>query len=149
VEHEDTQPTRLAGCCNTSYTYTSVGPTVRQASPSWVWKGEWNGTLSDRFYLEARYGDFGYYDPRIANSDEDYFFRDSTLFTVTGAHARSQTDRDRKQATGALTYFLDTTRGSHTFKTAAKSISRPSGAAAKKASAATSSTSTSTATRDR
>ena len=111
-----TQPTRLAGCCNTSYTYNSIEPTVRQASPSWVWKGEWNGTLSDRIYLEARYGDFGYYDPRIANSDEDYFFRDSTLLTVTGAHARSQTDRDRKQATGALTYFLDTKRGSHTFK---------------------------------
>jgi hypothetical protein len=111
-----TQPTRLAGCCGTTYTYQSIEPTVRQASPSWVWKGEWNGTLSDKIYVEARYGDFGYYDPRIANSDEQYFFRDSGLLTLTGAHARSQTDRDRKQATGAMTYFLDTSMGSHTFK---------------------------------
>jgi hypothetical protein len=50
-------------------------------SPSWVYKAEWNGTLSDRLYVEARWGDFGYYDPRYANSDEDYFWRDSTLLS--------------------------------------------------------------------
>ena len=111
-----TQPTRLAGCCGTTYTYDSIAPTVRQASPSWVWKGEWNGTLSEKIYLEARYGDFGYYDPRIANSTEGYFFRDTGRSTLTGENTRSQTDRDRKQLTGAMTYFLDTKRGSHTFK---------------------------------
>jgi hypothetical protein len=111
-----TQPTRLAGCCGTTYTYDSINPTVRQASPSWVWKGEWNGTLSDKIYLEARYGDFGYYDPRIANSTEGYFFRESGFLTLTGENTRSQTDRDRKQLTGAMTYFLDTKAGSHTFK---------------------------------
>ena len=108
-----TQPTRLPF---STYTYDSIAPTVSQESPSWVWKGEWNGTLSDKIYLEARYGDFGYYDPRIANSDEQYFWRDTTLLILTGAHARSQTDRDRKQATGAMTYFLDNKLGSHTFK---------------------------------
>ena len=111
-----TQPTRLAGCCGTTYTYDSIAPTVRQASPSWVWKGEWNGTLSDKVYLEARYGDFGYYDPRIANSTEGYFFRDTGLLTLTGENTRSQTDRDRKQLTGAMTYFLDTTLGTHTLR---------------------------------
>ena len=35
---------------------------------------------------------------------------------LTGAHAESQTDRDRKQITAAATYFLDTKYGSHTFK---------------------------------
>jgi hypothetical protein len=98
------------------YTYTDPSQTVRQVSPSWVYKGEWNGTLSDRLYVEARWGDFGYYDPRYANSDEDYFWRDTTLQILTGAHAESQTDRDRKQLTGAATYFLDTKYGSHTFK---------------------------------
>lgn len=98
------------------YTYTDPGQTVRQESPSWVYKGEWNGTLSDKLYLEARVGDFGYYDPRRTNSDEQYFWRDSGLLQLTGAHAQSQTDRDRKQATGAATYFLDTKRGSHTIK---------------------------------
>jgi hypothetical protein len=98
------------------YTYTDPSQTVRQVSPSWVYKGEWNGTLSDRLYIEARWGDFGYYDPRYANSDEDYFWRDTAQLILTGAHAESQTDRDRKQLTGAATYFLDTKFGSHTFK---------------------------------
>jgi hypothetical protein len=35
---------------------------------------------------------------------------------LTGAHSENQTDRDRKQLTGAATYFLDTKLGSHTFK---------------------------------
>jgi hypothetical protein len=107
------QPTRLP---QGTYTYESIGPTTRQESPSWVWKGEWNGTISDKLYLEARYGDFGYYDVRRANSDDDYFWRDSTLLILTGASAESQNDRDRKQLTGAATYFLDTKMGSHTFK---------------------------------
>jgi hypothetical protein len=98
------------------YTYTDPTQTSRQVSPSWVYKAEWNGTVSDRLYLEARWGDFGYYDPRYANSDQDYFWRDTTLLVLTGAHAESQTDRDRKQTTGAATYFLDTKFGSHTFK---------------------------------
>ena len=98
------------------YTYTDPSQTSRQVSPSWVYKAEWNGTVSDRLYLEARWGDFGYYDPRYANSDEDYFWRDTARLVLTGAHAESQTDRDRKQLTGAATYFLDTKFGSHTFK---------------------------------
>jgi hypothetical protein len=98
------------------YTYTDPSQTSRQVSPSWVYKAEWNGTINDRLYVEARWGDFGYYDPRYANSDEEYFWRDTTLLVLTGAHAESQTDRDRKQTTGAATYFLDTKWGSHTFK---------------------------------
>jgi hypothetical protein len=106
------QPTRLSQ----SYPYNDIGPTTRQESPSWVWKGEWNGTISDKLYLEARYGDFGYYDVRRANSAEDYYWRDTVAQLHTGAVAESQNDRDRKQLTGAATYFLDTKRGSHTFK---------------------------------
>lgn len=108
-----TQPNRLPFG---TYTYDNADSTTRQESPSWVYKGEWNGTLSDRLYVEARWGDFGYYDPRYANSDEDYFWRDSTLLILTGSHSENQTDRDRKQLTGAATYFLDTKMGSHTFK---------------------------------
>ncbi|MDO8679783.1 MAG: carboxypeptidase regulatory-like domain-containing protein [Acidobacteriota bacterium] len=107
------QPTRLP--FGTSI-YNSAGPTFKQDSGSWVWKGEWNGTLSDKLYVEARYGDFGYYFPTIANSEENYFFRDSGTLAIDGAHRKWQLDRDRKQATGAATYFLDTSQGSHTFK---------------------------------
>ena len=35
---------------------------------------------------------------------------------MTGSHQRWQLDRDRKQLTGAATYFLDTEKGSHTIK---------------------------------
>ena len=99
-----------------TYTYDSPASTVRQESPSWVWKGEWNGTLSDKLFVEARYGDFGYYDVRLANTDEQYFWRDTSRLVLTGAHAQSQNDRDRKQLTGAATYFIDTGRGTHTIK---------------------------------
>ena len=108
-----TQPTRLSFG---GYTHESIGPTTRQESPSWVWKGEWNGTLSDRLYLEARFGDFGYYDSRYANSDEDYFWRDRGELVLTGAAGQTQNDRDRKQLTGAATYFVDTGMGSHTIR---------------------------------
>ena len=96
--------------------YTSEGPTYKQDSGSWVWKGEWNGTISDKLYVEARYGDFGYYFPTIANSDEQYFWRDSGTLAIEGAHRRWQLDRDRKQLTGAATYFIDRGKGSHTLK---------------------------------
>ena len=107
------QPTRLPFG---TYTYESPDPTFKQDSGSWVWKGEWNGTISDKLYVEARYGDFGYYFPTIANTDEPYFFRDSGTLEIDGGHRKWQLDRDRKQLTGAATYFLDTGAGSHTFK---------------------------------
>jgi hypothetical protein len=96
--------------------YDSAEPTFRQDSGSWVWKSEWNGTVSDKLYVEARFGDFGYYFPTLANSDADYFWRDSGTLAIAGAHRRWQLDRDRKQMTGAATYFLDTSAGSHTLK---------------------------------
>jgi hypothetical protein len=107
------QPNRLPYA---TYIYTSENTTNRQDSGSWVYKGEWNGTLSDKLYVEARYGDFGYYFPLISNGNEDYFWRDTGLQVLTGSQQRWQLDRDRKQLTGAATYFLDTTRGSHTLK---------------------------------
>jgi hypothetical protein len=99
-----------------TYTYLSEGPTNKQDSGSWVYKAEWNGTLSDTLYVEARYGDFGYYFPQITNGDEAYFFRDAGTLEILGSHQKNQNDRDRKQWTGAATQFLDTRVGSHTIK---------------------------------
>jgi hypothetical protein len=107
------QPNRLPFA---TYTYESPDPTFRQDSGSWVWKGEWNSTLSDKLYLEARVGSFGYYFPTIANSEEEYFWRDSGTLEIDGAHRKWQTDRERNQYTAAATYFLDTGMGSHTIK---------------------------------
>ncbi len=107
------QPNRLPFA---TYTYNSPEQTFKQDSGSWVYKGEWNGTISDKLYVEARYGDFGYYFPLIANSSANFWFRDSGRLELDGANQIWQLDRDRKQYTAAATYFLDTAKGSHTFK---------------------------------
>src|SRR5437762_10804254 len=52
------QPNRLPSSTNS---YTSLGSTLFQKSGRWIYTGEWNGTLSNNVYLEARYGVFGYY----------------------------------------------------------------------------------------
>ena len=41
---------------------------------------------------------------------------DSGTLDILGSHQKNQNDRDRKQWTGAATYFLDTAKGSHTLK---------------------------------
>jgi hypothetical protein len=107
------QPNRLPFA---AYTYSSPEETFSQDSGSWVYKGEWNSTLSDKLYLEARYGDFGYYFPLVTNSPQNYFWHDTAAAVVVGAHQVQQLDRDRKQYNLAATYFLDTGAGSHTFK---------------------------------
>src|SRR5512134_396147 len=50
-----------------TYTYNSPEQTFLQDSGSWVYKGEWNATLTDKLYVEARVGDFGYYFPLLSN----------------------------------------------------------------------------------
>ncbi len=105
-----------------TYTYIDEGPTNRQDSGSWVYKAEWNGTVSENLYVEARYGDFGYYFPQITNGTDPYFWRDSGTLQILGSHQKNQNDRDRKQLTGAATYFVDTSRGSHTVKFGAEML---------------------------
>ena len=92
-----------------------------QDSGSWVYKGEWNSTISDKLYLEARYGDFGYYFPLLTNSPDNFFFHDTGAL-VFGRRAPEAAARSRSQAVqpGARTYFLDTGKGSHTFKVGAE-----------------------------
>jgi Carboxypeptidase regulatory-like domain len=107
------QPNRLPFA---TYTYASPEQTLEQNSGSWVYKAEWNSTISDKIYLEARYGDFGYYFPLMTNSTENYFWHDTGALVSQGAHQLQQLDRDRKQYNLASTYFLDTAAGNHTFK---------------------------------
>jgi hypothetical protein len=100
-----------------TYTYPTPGETYKQDSGSWVYKAEWNGTISNRLYVEGRYGVFGYYFPLLANQDTGYYWRDSGAQTLLGTERRWQNDRERNQFTGAATYFIDTaTKGSHSVK---------------------------------
>jgi hypothetical protein len=118
------QPNRTQGGV-TVVAIASPDYTNLQDSGSWVYKGEWNSTISDKVYLEARYGDFGYSFPLITNSDANYFFYDTNTSTE-GAHQKQQLDRDRKQYNLASTYFLDTAAGSHTFKFGAELLKEQS-----------------------
>src|SRR5215470_17279980 len=47
------QPNRLPSSTNS---YTDLGATLQQVSGSWIYKGEWDGTISNNAYIEARYG---------------------------------------------------------------------------------------------
>jgi hypothetical protein len=108
------QPNRLPSSTNN---YTDLGPTLHQTSGSWIYKGEWNGTISKNMYAEARYGVFGYYFPLITNTDTtQYEIVNSQLSQYFNGDQKEQTDRQRRQATGALTYFKDGWGGSHNFK---------------------------------
>ena len=108
------QPNRVT---QGSLNYTSLDATVYQTSGSWIYKGEWNGTVNKNMYVEARYGVFGYYFPLIANSDTTAHERfDASQSLISGADQKEQLDRQRKQATGSLTYFKDGWGGSHNFK---------------------------------
>ena len=111
---QKTQPNRLP---QSSLNYTALDGTLKQISGSWIYKGEWNGTLSNNMFAEARYGGFGYYFPLLANSDTtapEVFDNKNTL--LLNADQKEQTDRRRLQATGSLTYFKDGWGGTHNFK---------------------------------
>jgi len=109
------QPNRLPSATNS---YTSLESTLFQKSGSWIYKGEWNGTVNKNTYVEARYGVFGYYFPLIANSDTtEHQVVNAQLAQYFGADQKEQTDRQRRQATGSMTYFKDALLGgSHNFK---------------------------------
>ncbi len=101
---------------DSTYFYDSPEYTRKQDSGSWVYKGEWNGTLRNNLYVEARYGDFGYYFPLIGYTDEPWR-EDSGTRVASGGDQRQELDRDRRQWTGAATYFKDGfLGGSHSVK---------------------------------
>jgi hypothetical protein len=108
------QPNRVP---QASLNYESLEGTNKQSSGSWIYKGEWNGTINSTTYVEARYGVFGYYFPQVANSDTTrHEVFDNFRSLLIGADQKGQTDRQRRQATGSVTYFKDGWGGSHNFK---------------------------------
>jgi len=109
------QPNRLP---QSGLNYTDLGGTLKQISGSWIYKGEWNGTVNNNMFVEARYGVFGYYFPLLAvnsTTTKPEIF-DNSQSLLTGADELEQTDRQRKQMTGSMTYFKDGMGGTHNFK---------------------------------
>jgi hypothetical protein len=115
---QKSQPNRMPGPSPvTNPVFVSLDQTYAQSSGSWVYKGEWNGTLGKNMYAEARYGVFGYYFPLVANTDTTQpEILNAQLNQIINGDQKEQTDRHRGQITGALTYFKDGWGGSHNFK---------------------------------
>jgi Carboxypeptidase regulatory-like domain len=90
--------------------------TVLQDSPSWVYKGEWNGTLGQNMFAEFRAGQFGY-DFGLDSNTEATRYEDLATGEITGGGRHWLNKRRRNQYTGAVSYFKDNfAGGSHNFK---------------------------------
>jgi hypothetical protein len=96
--------------------HISADSTVLQDSPSWVYKGEWNGTVGQNAFAEFRAGQFGYNFGLDSNTDTTRYESLSTN-QILGGGRHWELDRRRNQYTGALSYFKDNfVGGSHNFK---------------------------------
>ena len=84
--------------------------TVLQDSPSWVFKGEWNGTLTQNLFAEFRAGQFGYNFGLDSNTG-DIRYESLTTNEILGGGREWLLKRRRNQFTGAVSYFKDNFAG--------------------------------------
>jgi hypothetical protein len=90
--------------------------TTLQDSPSWVYKGEWNGTIGQNMFAEFRAGQFGYNFGLVSNTT-DTRYESVTTNHILGGGRDWMNKRRRDQYTGALSFFKDNfLGGSHNFK---------------------------------
>jgi hypothetical protein len=90
--------------------------TTLQDSPSWVYKGEWNGTIGQNMFAELRAGQFGYNFGLVSNTTATRY-ESLTTNQVLGGGRDWMNKRRRNQYTGALSFFRDNfAGGSHNFK---------------------------------
>jgi hypothetical protein len=90
--------------------------TVLQDSPSWVYKGEWNGTINQNTFAEFRAGQFGYNFGLDSNTSA-VRYEDLATNEIIGGGRSWLNKRRRNQYTGAVSYFKDNfVGGSHNFK---------------------------------
>jgi len=101
---------------NSTYVFRSPDDTEKQDNGTWIGKGEWNGSLTNSLYVEARYGWYGFYFPLVGYSDAP-FRQDQGTRISEGGDQKNQQDLARKQVTAAATYFKDRWLGAtHTIK---------------------------------
>jgi hypothetical protein len=90
--------------------------TLDQNLPGWVFKGEWNRTIGQTGFLEARAGQFGY-DWTYLNHTNDPRYEDLGTSEVRGGGRDWELDRRRDQFTAAYSLFRDNLLGgAHNFK---------------------------------
>jgi hypothetical protein len=99
-----------------SVVHITADSSVLQDSPSWVYKGEWNGTLGQNAFAEFRAGQFGY-DFGLVSNTNDVRYESVDTGQVIGGGRDWLLARRRNQYTGSLSFFKDNLAGgSHTFK---------------------------------
>ena len=112
------QPHRTDIAPNTRFStpvHITADSTVLQDSPSWVYKGEWNGTIGQNMFAEFRAGQFGYNFGLLSNTT-DTRYESLTAFELLGGGRDWELRRRRNQYTGALSFFKDNfIGGSHQF----------------------------------
>ena len=110
------QPNRTDSIRFTQPIHVTADSTVLQASPSWVYKGEWNGTVGQNTFAEFRAGQFGY-NFGLDSNTSDRRYESLTTSQVLGGGRDWELRRRRNQYTGALSYFKDDfLGGSHNVK---------------------------------
>jgi hypothetical protein len=96
--------------------HITADSTTLQDSPSWVYKGEWNGTITQNMFAEFRAGQFGYNFGLDSNTG-DTRYESLTTNQVLGGGRDWELRRRRNQYTGSLSYFKDNfLGGSHNVK---------------------------------
>lgn len=96
--------------------HIAADSTTLQDSPSWVYKGEWNGTIGQNIFAEFRAGQFGYNFGLVSNTTATRY-ESITTNHVLGGGRDWELRRRRNQYTGAVSFFKDAfLRGSHNFK---------------------------------
>lgn len=96
--------------------HITADSTTLQDSPSWVYKGEWNGTLGPNMFAEVRAGQFGYNFGLVSNTTATRY-ESITTNQVLGGGRDWELRRRRNQYTGAVSFFRDNLAGgTHNFK---------------------------------
>jgi hypothetical protein len=110
------QPTRTDVNTGGAPVHITADSTTLQDSPSWVYKGEWNGTIGQNMFAELRAGQFGYNFGLVSNTTDTRYESLSTN-QILGGGRDWMNKRRRNQYTGALSFFKDNfAGGSHNFK---------------------------------
>jgi hypothetical protein len=84
--------------------------TVKQDSPSWVGKVEYNRTIGNRSFFEVRAGEFGY-NFALVNYSTAPRIEDTITLQALGGGRDWLLKRRRKQLTGAYTTYFDNVLG--------------------------------------
>ena len=103
---------------NKSLRYPTLDQTWTQPIRSWIYKGEWDGTLGRNVSAEARYGMSSVSASHVANNDTTAFgdHRCWPRNPIQNGPTKDQFIFRRPQFSGSLTYFKEGWGGSHEFK---------------------------------